>query len=104
MAVAVAARHSQSPGGSHGADTVNDLLDRERFTRARAIGLGVRLAYTLSGGMASLLNRCSIERDADRLVLHMSADAERALYGEVVLRRLSSFAKILGCEPVVETE
>ncbi|MDJ0684936.1 MAG: Ppx/GppA family phosphatase [Alphaproteobacteria bacterium] len=104
MAVAVAARHSQLPSGGHGVETVNELLDRERFTRARAIGLGIRLAYTLSGGVASLLRRGTITRDGDQLVLRMPADMERALYGEVVLRRLSSFAKVLGCEPVVQTD
>lgn len=103
LAVAVAARHSQPDGDSPQLATVRALLDGERVDRARAIGLSMRLAYTLSGGITRLLSRFELARLDGRIRLHVPADL-RHMAGEVVERRLASLAKALGVESEVVRE
>lgn len=97
MALAVAARHSQPSDDVDAMGTVKMLLDEDRISRARAIGLGIRLAYTLSGGVADVLERFVLRRIDEGLVLEVKDEAGEALFGEVVERRLSTLAKAMNC-------
>jgi exopolyphosphatase/guanosine-5'-triphosphate,3'-diphosphate pyrophosphatase len=63
LAAAVAARHSVVDEGGSAVQTVRYLLDEGAYDRARAVGLAIRVAYTLSGGMTSLLQPFHLERD-----------------------------------------
>lgn len=97
MALAVAARHSQPSDDVAAMATVKTLLDEERMLRARAIGLGIRLAYTLSGGVADILDSFVLRRIDEGLVLEVKDAEGEALFGEVVERRLNTLAKAMNC-------
>jgi len=100
IAVAVAARHSQPDGDSPQMETVRALLPGEAIERARAIGLAMRLAYTLSGGITRQLSRFDLARADGLIRLHVPAD-QRHMAGEVVERRLAALAKALGADSKV---
>lgn len=101
LALAVASRHAQLSDDHPFMKTVTALVPSERLDQARAIGLAIRLAYTLTGGVARLLNRVSLRRDGGKLVLVMPADLA-FLAGEAVERRFASLAKALNLEPVID--
>lgn len=102
MALASASRHAQLAEGEGAMPTVLALLDPALQARARAIGLAIRLAYTLSGGIAEVLDRFAIRREGDRVVLSVRDELGYRLYGEVVERRLGALAKMMVCERAVE--
>lgn len=70
------------------------LLDESRLREAYLLGLGLRLAYTLSGGAASLLRRVHLRMNGATIKLAVPA-RHRALIGEAVERRLESLARAL---------
>lgn len=94
LGVAVSARHSRIDEEMAAYSTVTSLLTPKTIARASAIGLGIRVAYTLSGGMRDLLDRFALSRTEGSLILSMRGD-ESHLMGEAVERRLSSFASAL---------
>ena len=71
------------------------LLTEDEVAAAAALGLLLRLAYTLCGGALSLLEVAAISRDRDRLVLRI-APAFADLRVDAVERRLDAAAKALG--------
>jgi Exopolyphosphatase len=73
---------------------VRTLLDDRRLARARTTGLGLRLAYTLSGGAASLLAQTRLKLEKDALVLRVPADG--GYVSEAVERRFGRLARALG--------
>jgi len=95
LALAVASRHSAM-------DTIvrrwrmDSLLGEEEVAAARAVGLAMRLAYTLTGGAIGLLETTRLERRDDQLQLIIPAH-EDILVGDVVERRLRALAKSLKC-------
>lgn len=95
VGLAVASRHSLPSEGVSAMDTVNALIDPDAQTRARATGLAIRFAYTVSGGMNALLNRYALALEDDCIVL-TGPEGDRVVMGEAVERRLSSLAKTLG--------
>lgn len=97
MALAVAARHSQPSDDVSAMATIKLLLNDEQMARARAIGLGIRLAYTLSGGVTDVLDRFVLRRIDEGLVLEVTDDVGQSLFGEVVERRLNTLAKTMNC-------
>ena len=58
----------------------------------------MRLAYTFSGGVISLLEQTALRRDGKRLKLELPAHAD-VLVGDVVQNRFRTLAQELGCEP-----
>lgn len=96
MAIAVASRHAQISGGAPGMDAVSRLLSKEEISEARAIGLGIRLAHTLSGGVASLLRRTVLYQEEEGVVLKIPETVAPDLNGMAVQRRLTAFAKAFG--------
>ncbi|MBL4721419.1 MAG: hypothetical protein JKY20_09850 [Alphaproteobacteria bacterium] len=99
MGLAVASRHARvrSELMTH---FVEPLLGKREIVRARAVGLAMRVGYTLSGGVISLLEQTSLQRDGDNLILRLPDHAD-VLVGDVVQRRFKSLAKTLNCTPIV---
>ncbi len=94
LGIAVAARHAAMDEEVPLLRTVSDLISPKKIARASAVGLGIRVAYTLSGGMRDLLSNFEISRSKDTLTLSARND-EAHLLGEVVERRLASLADAL---------
>ena len=94
LAVAVHARYRGSVE-TPDADVIGRLLREERFDRARALGLAMRLGCDLSGRTASLLWQSRLEIEGERLLL--TADSARAdmLLGEQTAKRANALADAL---------
>jgi exopolyphosphatase/guanosine-5'-triphosphate,3'-diphosphate pyrophosphatase len=71
------------------------LLDEPTFERAEALGLALRLAYTLCGGALGLLEGAKLIRERDRVVLRIKRDVAD-LKVDAVERRLEALGKALG--------
>lgn len=100
MALAVAARHSALSKDLIAREAGN-LLSREELDHARAIGLAMRLGYTFSGGVISLLRQAAMSRSGSRLTLSLPDHAD-ILVGDVVQRRFNALAKALSCGAEIE--
>ena len=101
MALAVASRHAKVNENlitrfRHG------LMDGAESSRARAAGLAMRLAYTFSGGVISLLEQTALRRNGNRLKLELPDHAD-VLVGDVVQSRFRTLAQELGCQPRIAT-
>jgi exopolyphosphatase/guanosine-5'-triphosphate,3'-diphosphate pyrophosphatase len=70
------------------------LLDAPMTAESRALGLALRLAYTLCGGALDLLSDVRLVRDADALILELP-EAGSVLLGEAVERRLAALGRAL---------
>jgi len=75
--------------------TMRPLLDDDRATEARQLGLALRLAYTLCGGALELLDETRLVRRADSLDLELPRDGSLFI-GEAVTRRLEALGRTLG--------
>jgi exopolyphosphatase/guanosine-5'-triphosphate,3'-diphosphate pyrophosphatase len=75
----------------------HQLLDAASLDRALRLGLGLRLAHTLSGGTPDVLVLARLKTTAQRLVLELPPPAE-ALAGEIVQRRLDTLARAMNRE------
>jgi exopolyphosphatase / guanosine-5'-triphosphate,3'-diphosphate pyrophosphatase len=73
------------------------LLDPAGAAAARALGLALRLAYTLTGGALELLEQVRLRRDGQSLLLDLPA-AGSLFTGEAVQRRLDALGRALGLE------
>jgi exopolyphosphatase/guanosine-5'-triphosphate,3'-diphosphate pyrophosphatase len=71
------------------------LLDEDSLDAARAIGLALRLGYTLSGGVPGMLAGSALKMTDNNLVLNLPAESAK-LYGESVQRRLEALGRTLG--------
>jgi len=71
------------------------LLDEETRETARAIGLALRLAYTLTGGVPGLLRGSSLRLTDAKVTLNVVSD-HALLLGEAVQRRLDALGRCLG--------
>ncbi len=94
IALSVASRHAAV------ADLVRrweetGLLDKDGIARSKVIGLALRLAYTVSGGVARILENTKVEYLPGKMVLHMP---DQLPHCETVRRRLGSLARALGCD------
>lgn len=77
------------------------LLSAATMRRAEVLGASLRLGYTLSGGVPSLLEATRLQRRSRRLVLRLEQGAG-VFAGESVLRRLEALALALGLDPMLE--
>jgi len=74
------------------------LIGDEDAAEARALGLALRLSYTLCGGAFNLLDDVVLRRDGEALALELPASG--SLYqGEAVERRLAALGRALGLVP-----
>lgn len=72
-----------------------ELLDEEDLALARITGLALRLGYTLSGGVAGLLEGIGIGLSDGAVVLTLPPGGA-GRFGESVQRRLDALARALG--------
>ncbi|MGB0682417.1 MAG: exopolyphosphatase [Magnetovibrionaceae bacterium] len=80
--------------------SISALLDEAALPRIEAVGLGLRLAHTLSGSAPGVLNRSRLNVSPETLVL---VPPEDGFLSEVVERRLKTFAKKLGLQPSIHS-
>ena len=97
MGLAVASRHAKVRD-SLLERYLRSLLDGTELRRAKAAGLAMRLAYTFSGGVISLLEQTALRREGNKLKLELPSHAD-VLVGDVVQSRFRSLAQELGCKP-----
>ena len=76
------------------------LLSEDDLREAYLLGLGLRLAYTMSGG-TDLLRRARLQTDAKTVRLVVAA-RHRALLGEAVDRRLDAIARALDRKALIK--
>jgi exopolyphosphatase/guanosine-5'-triphosphate,3'-diphosphate pyrophosphatase len=100
MALAVASRHTVVKNDMI-REEAGTLLSDEDETRARIIGLAMRLGYTFSGGVIALLEQMRLRRDADTVTLSLPEHAD-ILVGDVVQRRFHALARMLACDGKIE--
>jgi exopolyphosphatase/guanosine-5'-triphosphate,3'-diphosphate pyrophosphatase len=104
-AFVASALHARYGGDSDAAvlTTARRLLTGDLAHEARAFGLALRLAYTMTGGVPGLLQRTLLTRRENRLVLGVPDDA--ALFvGDSVRRRLEAVGRALGCRAEITQE
>jgi exopolyphosphatase/guanosine-5'-triphosphate,3'-diphosphate pyrophosphatase len=95
LALAVSSRHS-AQGETLMQRYVTLELDPADIVAAHAIGLALRVFYTISGGAVSAMRHSVIERNGDNIRLLVPEHAD-ILVGDVVARRLRVLANVLGC-------
>jgi exopolyphosphatase / guanosine-5'-triphosphate,3'-diphosphate pyrophosphatase len=94
-----AALHARYGGPEHAfRDIVARLIDEDAAADARRTGLALRLAFTLCGGVTSLLSRASLAVERGNLVLRVPGRGPLQ-GGESVERRLTALGRALGLEP-----
>ncbi len=85
-------------GGSMKDETLrvaDALLGEKEFTWARRLGAALRLAETLTGGNADLLNGARLKHDGERLILTLT-DGHEDLYGRAIGSRFGALARYFG--------
>lgn len=70
----------------------------EAGRNARILGLALRLAHTISGGVGGILRDCSLQLQPDELLLHLPARYVD-LAGDALNKRLRQLAQALGRKP-----
>ncbi len=98
VARAVYARYA-GPAEVPDENLVRDMLDDTQCHVALLIGLTMRLAVTLSGGLAGILRKTEMRWYSDRVSIMYPADVE-VVQGDVVQRRAEELGSALG-KPVI---
>lgn len=93
LGLAVASRHAAMRLTLKRLD-LGRLIRKGDKRRASSVGLAMRLAYTISGGAAHVLEQFRLQRTPKRLLLAGSKDAH-LLVGNTVQQRLRALAKNL---------
>ncbi len=101
LALAVHARYDGSVEGSE-TDAARRLAGASGAARALTLGLALRLAHTLSGGVPALLGRTALAVDPSTITLTLPRDLA-PLAGEVPRRRLEALARSLGRQAVIDS-
>ena len=102
LAVALHARYGGNPDAPI-LTRIYGLIDEPTIARGRAVGLGLRLAYTLSGGAPGLVGGATLE--VDETTLALTVPEHTAIYtGEAVQRRLDALGRAVGKRTLVRTE
>lgn len=76
------------------------LLRSGLAARAHTLGLALRLAHTLTGGVVTLLGRTALTLDEERVSLRLP-ESLAPLAGDAVVRRLEALARVLGRKAAV---
>ncbi|MEI8393564.1 MAG: Ppx/GppA family phosphatase [Rhodospirillaceae bacterium] len=84
------------------ARSLRPLLTDGQIARADVLGLALRLAHSVTGGVTALLNRVGLRLGAERLELLLPADLAQ-LRGDVVERRLDALARALNRDSSIAT-
>ena len=81
-------------------ERLQSMVGEEASLRARQVGLALRLAQTISGGVHHLLEHARMAMDAERIILSLDADCE-PLAGGIVARRFADLARAFDRTPVI---
>lgn len=100
LALALAMRH-EADADAAWLEPARALLDMASARRAETLGAAFRLAFTLSGGTATLLGLTALRLEPNRLVLRL-ARSGGVFAGEAVWRRLERLAAVVGREAATE--
>lgn len=100
LALTLALRHEADPSAPW-LQPARALLDAASAKGAETLGVALRLAFTLSGGTATLLGLTGLRLEPERLVLRL-ARGGGVFAGESVWRRLERLAAALAREPATE--
>lgn len=103
LATAVHARYG-GPVETPEPEVVRRLLSRERFDRARALGLAMRLGCDLSGRTASLLSESALRISDGRLCLAARPAWADMLLGEQTAKRAQALAQALDLKLEMQAE
>lgn len=95
LAATLNARYGGDPATPE-PEVIDRLLDENARRRARALGLGMRLACDLSGRSPQLLANASATLDRDMLRLTAAPGYADVLLGEQTRRRAKALAETLG--------
>ena len=101
LGLAILSRYKNSGVASLG-DDMMALLTEAEISDAVSLGKAMRLGAMISGAQAGLLDKATLARTDDALVLTLEGPAG-ALNGEVVEKRLASLARTLGLEATVRS-
>ncbi|WP_282609657.1 exopolyphosphatase [Pelagibius sp. Alg239-R121] len=93
MAYAIFLRYSGSIQSRRVA-SILPLMKQKVARRAQILGLALRMAFVLSGGMRSVLERTSLSIKSNRVSLILPSDGS-VLAGDVVERRLKALSDVL---------
>ena len=99
LGLAVASRHA-SLGSTLKRLGLRTLISRKEERQAAAIGLAMRLAYTISGGAVSVLQQFRLERGREQLLL-TGPEGAHILVGNSVQRRLRTLAEKLDVDHAI---
>ncbi len=102
MAYAVFLRYGGSLNSRRVA-SILPLMKPKMLRRAQILGLSLRLAFMLSGGMRNILERTSLAVKTNRVNLILPSDGS-VLAGDVVERRLKALADVLELKAGVVVE
>ena len=78
-----------------------ELLDESELPTARVIGLALRLAYMISGGVPAALHGTTLALQGHEILLSLNGDGAQR-FGESVQRRLDALAKAMGRKGVMK--
>lgn len=84
-------------------ETAQRLLGLDGFMKAQALGLALRLAYTVTGTSLALLANSELTVEGDTLSLYLSKENGR-LVGDSVDKHLGKLAKLLGKKAYVTVD
>ena len=101
MAAAMAIRYGASPDRTRWPGIA--LIEEADYVAATRIGTALRLAHTITGGVATMLGETRLQIHADTVELQV-ARGEADLVGDVVQRRLSAFSEALGRKMLLTAE
>ena len=87
--------HARYGGSEPSIEPLHSLLEEESLAAARVVGLSLRLAFTLSGGVPDGLARSRLALEGNTLVLSLAGQAAKR-HGESVQRRLDALGRALG--------
>ncbi len=102
LGTALLHRYKNSTAGT-AFDQVNSLLSEDERKDAEILGKAMRFGAMLSGTSARLMGELKLDRKKKRLELILKP-ASQDLFGEVVLTRFESLAKVLTCETKLTIE
>ncbi len=82
---------------------MRELASTRMLDRARVLGAALRVAYLVSASKPGVLPQTPLVVERGRLVLRFE-NGLAALAGERVFARLRQLARLIGREPVMETD
>ena len=93
LALSVASRHAAA-GNLLRRWKVSEFISNDNVEESRVMGLALRLAYTVSGGVTRILASTKLEKIGEKLVLRMP---NQIPHPETIGRRLGALAGAVGC-------